>query len=87
MDFLGDVFRATAACASPRSNPLSDILYGLIGFVSTALGLKLNTRSYSRYMVSATQIGLPIWRRSVDAQVVAHREEHRKYCRDKGYVS
>lgn len=41
MDFLGDVFRATAACASPRSNPLSDILYGLIGFVSTGLGLKL----------------------------------------------
>ncbi len=34
MDFLGDVFRATAACASPRSNPLSDLVYGLIGFVS-----------------------------------------------------
>ncbi len=37
MDFLGDIFRATAACASPRSNPIADILYGLIGFVSTDL--------------------------------------------------
>ncbi|PIL28763.1 hypothetical protein GSI_08807 [Ganoderma sinense ZZ0214-1] len=64
MDFLGDVFRATAACASPRANPISDILYGLIGF-----------------------IGLPLWRKSVDAHVVAHREEHRQYCRDKGYIS
>ncbi|KAI1792649.1 oxidoreductase [Ganoderma leucocontextum] len=64
MDFLGDVFRATAAGASPRSNPSPDILYGLIGF-----------------------IGLPFWRRSVDAHVVAHREEHRQYCRAKGYVS
>nr|VWP02590.1 N/A [Ganoderma boninense] len=63
MDFLGDVFRATAACASPRSNPVLDLVYGLIGFV-----------------------GLPFWRRSVDAQVVGHWEEHRKYCQAKGYV-
>ena len=46
MDFLGDVFRATAACASPRSNPLSDILYGLIGFVRIDLGLTWKTCSY-----------------------------------------
>ena len=33
MDFLGDVFRATAACASPRANSISDLFHGLVGFV------------------------------------------------------
>ncbi|KAG8215381.1 hypothetical protein J3R82DRAFT_8980 [Butyriboletus roseoflavus] len=30
-------------------------------------------------------IGVPIWRRSVDNQVVAHREEHNTYLRQKGF--
>ncbi|KAM5544647.1 hypothetical protein V8D89_001545 [Ganoderma adspersum] len=63
MDFFGDVFRATAACASPRTNPISDLLYGFIGF-----------------------IGLSFWRRSVDTHVLRHQEEHRQYCRAKGYM-
>ncbi|KAG1722271.1 hypothetical protein EDB19DRAFT_1768543 [Suillus lakei] len=31
-------------------------------------------------------IGIPIWRRSVDKQVLAHREEHREYLRRKGLL-
>ncbi|TBU52720.1 oxidoreductase [Dichomitus squalens] len=34
MDFFGDIFRATAAGASPRHNPVLDILYGLIGYIA-----------------------------------------------------
>ncbi|KAF8060220.1 oxidoreductase [Lyophyllum atratum] len=30
-------------------------------------------------------IGTPIWRASVDKKVVAHRQEHREYLRDKGF--
>lgn len=29
-------------------------------------------------------VGIPIWRRSVDKQVLAHRAEHREYLRNKG---
>ncbi|KAG2070775.1 NAD(P)-binding protein [Suillus decipiens] len=32
------------------------------------------------------QIGIPIWRRSVDKQVLAHRAEHREYLRSKGLI-
>ncbi|KAG1796334.1 uncharacterized protein HD556DRAFT_1234542 [Suillus plorans] len=31
-------------------------------------------------------VGIPIWRRSVDKQVLAHRAEHREYLRTKGLV-
>lgn len=31
-------------------------------------------------------VGVPIWRRSVDKQVLAHRAEHREYLRSKGLV-
>ncbi|KAG1839561.1 hypothetical protein DFJ58DRAFT_812053 [Suillus subalutaceus] len=31
-------------------------------------------------------VGIPIWRRSVDKQVLAHRVEHREYLRNKGLV-
>lgn len=31
-------------------------------------------------------VGIPIWRRSVDKQVLAHRVEHREYLRSKGLV-
>ncbi|KAG1775867.1 hypothetical protein EV702DRAFT_1113512 [Suillus placidus] len=31
-------------------------------------------------------VGIPIWRRSVDKQVLAHRAEHREYLRSKGLV-
>ncbi|KAJ8589599.1 NAD(P)-binding protein [Rhizopogon salebrosus TDB-379] len=30
-------------------------------------------------------IGIPLWRRSVDKQVLAHREEHQEYLRNKGF--
>ncbi|KAH7927015.1 NAD(P)-binding protein [Leucogyrophana mollusca] len=30
-------------------------------------------------------IGVPIWRRSVDKQVLAHREEHQQYLQKKGF--
>ncbi|KAG2131328.1 hypothetical protein DEU56DRAFT_814007 [Suillus clintonianus] len=33
----------------------------------------------------AALIGIPMWRRSVDRQVLAHREEHREYLRAKGF--
>jgi len=32
-------------------------------------------------------IGIPIWRASVDKQVVAHREEHRKHLTEQGFFS
>ncbi|KAG7092848.1 hypothetical protein E1B28_009162 [Marasmius oreades] len=32
-------------------------------------------------------IGLPIWRRSVDATVKAHREDHQKYLRGRGILT
>jgi len=32
-------------------------------------------------------IGVPIWRASVDKQVVAHREEHRQYLTEQGFFS
>ncbi|PPQ72501.1 hypothetical protein CVT26_003591 [Gymnopilus dilepis] len=32
-------------------------------------------------------IGTPIWRSSVDRQVVAHRQEHHQYLSDKGFFS
>lgn len=31
-------------------------------------------------------VGIPIWRRSVDKQVLAHRAEHREYLRTKGLI-
>lgn len=36
-EFLGDVFRASAAGASPRNSCLFDAFYTLIGFVSSSL--------------------------------------------------
>ncbi|KAG1735866.1 uncharacterized protein EDB91DRAFT_1056011 [Suillus paluster] len=32
-------------------------------------------------------IGIPLWRRSVDKQVLSHREEHREYLRNKGFFN
>lgn len=34
----------------------------------------------------AALVGVPIWRRSVDKQVLAHRVEHREYLRSKGLI-
>lgn len=33
------------------------------------------------------QIGVPIWRASVDKQVLAHRQEHREYLENKGFFT
>ncbi|KAI5980831.1 hypothetical protein EDD15DRAFT_2145604, partial [Pisolithus albus] len=33
----------------------------------------------------AAWIGVPIWRSSVDKQVIAHRQEHRTYLESKGF--
>ncbi|CDO71270.1 hypothetical protein BN946_scf184908.g27 [Trametes cinnabarina] len=63
MDCIGHAFRATSAGSSPRNSYITDLVYGLIGY-----------------------IGLPIWRKSVDATVVAHREEHYEYLRQKGVI-
>ncbi|KAG1750529.1 uncharacterized protein EDB91DRAFT_1235048 [Suillus paluster] len=32
-------------------------------------------------------VGIPLWRRSVDKQVLAHREEHQEYLRKKGFYN
>ena len=36
-DVLGDIFRGSTAGSSPRNNYLLDLVYGLIGYVSTAV--------------------------------------------------
>jgi hypothetical protein len=38
----------------------------------------------SRYVLTAIQIALPFWRRSVDKTILGHREEHKQYIRDRG---
>jgi hypothetical protein len=38
-------------------------------------------------IINFWQIGVPLWRRSVDKQVLAHREEHQEYLRNKGFFN
>ncbi|OSD04197.1 oxidoreductase [Trametes coccinea BRFM310] len=63
VDFIGNVFRASTAGSSPRNSYITDLFYGLVGYIA-----------------------LPIWRNSVDATVLSHRQEHHEYLRQKGII-
>ncbi|KAI0921846.1 hypothetical protein AcW2_006698 [Taiwanofungus camphoratus] len=77
-DFLGSIFRASTAGSTPRSRPLVDMLYGLIGFVRMSL--------YTiRAQLTVHKIALPFWRRSVDSSVRAHRQEHQERLASRGF--
>ncbi|KAI0959479.1 hypothetical protein AcW1_004292 [Taiwanofungus camphoratus] len=77
-DFLGSVFRASTAGSTPRSRPLVDMLYGLIGFVRMSL--------YTIWtQLTVHKIALPFWRRSVDSSVRAHRQEHQERLASRGF--
>ena len=78
-DLIGHLFRSSTRGATPHNNVFLDAIYSFIGWVRTVL--------YSAYIrcLNCTQIGLAVWRRSVDGIIVKHRSEHEKYLTSKSF--
>jgi hypothetical protein len=54
------------------------------------ISLPMFVRPFSHFQQLAhgyDQIATPIWRRSVDKKVIAHREEHRQYLQQNGFFA
>ena len=80
-DLLGNLFRSSTRGATPHNNIVLDAIYSFIGWVRALNQFRISVIVNLKLL----QIGLPIWRRSVDGTIVKHRAEHEEYLGGKGF--
>lgn len=80
--FIGKVFSNSNRGSAPLSNALLGPFYDLVAWVSNS-----RPSHDAGCLKSTLKIGLPIWRRGVDAKILKHRQEHQQHLRETGFLS
>ena len=80
-DFITRVFRASTRGAVMRHNWFLDALYDMIAFVRLVCFTLFSGAN------GIFQVAIPVWRSSVDKQVIGIRDEHQQYLAAKGFFS